>query len=577
MQKIRITKTLVLLSFVFLTCISIHPLDSSTPQTQDLRPKKNQWIERAPHVSQETEEYFFSTGPNQFVRVGESILQRGGTAADAALTSALARIVQDMGNIVSFAGIFMMVYYEAATGQTHSLNACFKTVQDEQNPLTIPTRGIPNARAVLVPGFMAGVQAAHDRFGRLPWPEIFAPAVDLAESGFGLSQGQIEYIKDHWEVLGVLPETRAIFLKRPYGFFYGYEPGDTFTQPALAQTLRRVAAEGASYMYTGEWGRKFVNIIRREGGNMAMRDMEEYRPVWAEPARTSYLDYELNALGYPSLGAMNVVLAVNLMECADLASYDHNSRSAEALYRLICCSRAGEFFYPPYAPEVIKSMIPEGEFDYDHQGTKAAARLIWEKIESGEWRSIERAITRNGYGAPGHSEGIISVDREGNVAAVCHTINCDLWGNSGIFVDGVSVPGAAYFQRDYVNKVGPGEYLPDTTNPCLVLQNGRPVFASTCIGSDLHSATVQNLYNLMHFDYTWSESRATPKFQSVDWQNNLAQKVKRHQFTQGLLDAVETMGMPISLVDDWPSEYWIGWRLNQTGPRASIKAEGDRQ
>jgi len=125
--------------------------------------------------------------------------------------------------------------------------------------------------------------------------------------------------------------------------------------------------------------------------------------------------------------------------------------------------------------------------------------------------------------------------------------------------------------------VGPGEYLPDTTNPCLVLQNGRPVFASTCIGSDLHSATVQNLYNLMHFDYTWSESRATPKFQSVDWQNDLAQKVKRNQFTQGLLDTVQNMGMPIRLVDDWPSEYWIGWRLNQTGARAPGKAAGDRQ
>ncbi len=123
-----------------------------------------------------------------------------------------------------------------------------------------------------------------------------------------------------------------------------------------------------------------------------------------------------------------------------------------------------------------------------------------------------------------------AVDAQGNVAAVCHTINVDNWGNTGIFVDGVSIPGPGSEQQYYIDKIGPGAHLPDTTNPVLVLQNGLPVIASSCIGSDLHSATVQNLYNMLNFDMSMSESRATPKFQSIEWGSGLRQKVQHGRF-----------------------------------------------
>lgn len=515
---------------------------------------------RPPQIYQSYENIFISTGTNHSRQVGIDTFTRGGNAMDAALASALARIVEDMGCIVSFAGIFMMVYYEASTGKIYSLNACFKTPLEETDPLTIPRGRIPNARAVLVPGFMAGVQAAYDRFGRLPLSEIFAPAIDLAENGFPLARWQVEHIKNYWHILGVLPESRNIFLKRRYGLFRAYQPGDIFIQPELAHTLRQVASLGASYMYRGAWGRRLVEIIRREGGHITNRDMEEYEPVWADPVHTTYNGYDIYALGYPSLGAMSVVLSINLLECANLTGYDHCSRSADALYRLIYCSRAAEFFYPAYAPEIIQTYIPEGNFNYEARANKENARLIWAAIESGEWPQIEQYIAVRGNSVPGHSEAIITMDREGNVAVICHTINTDNWGNSGIFVDGVSVPGAASEQQVWVDKVGPGSYLPDTTNPILVMRDGLPAIASSCIGSDLHSATVQNLYNMLNFGMSMGESRATPKFQSINWQD-LSQKVRRGVFSQSLIEAVQAMGMSFTFVDHGPSEYWIGLRL----------------
>jgi gamma-glutamyltranspeptidase/glutathione hydrolase len=502
-----------------------------------------------------------TTGPTETQQVGMDILERGGSAVDAALSSALARIAHNMGWIVSYAGIYEMVYYEASTGRVYSLNACFKNSLEEDDILSIPLSGIPNARAVLVPGFMAGVEAAHERFGRLPWADLFQPAIDIAENGFPLTSWMIDVIKENWDVLGVLPEARNIFLKRRYGLFRGYEPGDIFIQPELAHTLRQVASQGADYMYTGAWGRRFVNIIQREGGKIIMRDMEEYGPVWADPIHITYNGYDIHALGYPSNGAMNVVISLNMMEHANLMNLPHASESAEALYRLMYSSRVGEFFYPPYTPELLDIYIPEGNYSYESLANKENARLIWDRIESGEWPSIESQIAQRGYIRPSHSEAIIAMDAQGNVAAVCHTINADRWGNSGIFVDGVSIPAPAYHQIHRMDKCGPGAYVPDTTNPVLVLRDGLPVYASSCIGSDLHSATVQNLYNQLNFDMSMSESRATPKFQTIAWDRGLQQKVQYGQFSESLLDGVRARGLDILMVNDYASEYWIGLRI----------------
>ena len=551
--------------------VSLHSMD--VQKSQKFERNRQPRIEASRHNLLNDVGTLISTGPSQSVQVGTDILSRGGSAIDAALASALYRITLDMGFIVSFAGIYMMVYYEASTGKVYSLNACFKTPLEELDPLSIPDGRIPNARGVMVPGFMAGVQAAHDRFGRLPLQEVFQPAIDLAENGFPLSSGRLNLIRDNWDVLGVLQETRNVFLKRRYGLFRGYQAGDLFKQPELAHTLKQVASQGAGYMYTGDWGRHFVEIVRREGGKMTLQDMEEYEPVWADPAHTTLNGYDIHALGYPSLGAMNVVLGINLMECANLAVFDHCTQSADALYRLMYCSRVGEFFYQAYAPEIIKMHIPEGDFSYESRTKKENAQLIWDKIENGEWPAIERHIAQSGQSPPNHSEAIIAMDTEGNVVAVCHTINANNWGNSGIFVDGVSVPAPSYHQRTWIQKVGPGAYLPDTTNPVMVLRDGIPAVASSCIGSDLHSATIQNLYNMLLFDMNMSQSRAMGKFQSIDW-STLNQKVRRGAFSQSFIDTVQGLGLGIMLVDNWASEYWIGLRI---APQVSLRQSVTRE
>src|SRR5262245_51969858 len=117
-------------------------------------------------------------------RIGLEALQQGGSAADEALSTSLAQIALDAGAPTSYAGILTMVYYDAASKKVYSLNAGYNTVLEEKEPFTIPGGGKPSGRTALVPGFFAGVQSAHDRFGKLPFASLFDPAIYLDEKGF---------------------------------------------------------------------------------------------------------------------------------------------------------------------------------------------------------------------------------------------------------------------------------------------------------------------------------------------------------------------------------------------------------
>ena len=119
-----------------------------------------------------------------------------------------------------------MTYYDASTGKIYHLNAGYNTLLEEKDPLSIPrmdestTRGSPSGRTALVPGFMAGIQAAHDRFGKIPMGRLFQPAIDLADKGFAVDPLLAYFLRFRKDVLSRLPETKRLFT-RPNGAFRG--------------------------------------------------------------------------------------------------------------------------------------------------------------------------------------------------------------------------------------------------------------------------------------------------------------------------------------------------------------------
>ena len=490
------------------------------------------------------------------VHAGFEVLKQDGRAVDAAMATAMTQIVEAAGEYISFAGILTMTYYDAATGKVYFLNAGFNTPIEEKDPLSIPKMdpftgsGTPSGRTALVPGFMAGVQAAHDRFGKLPFRRVIEPAIALAEAGFDIDPrlaGTLQYRKD---VLGRLAETRRVFTK-PDGMFYTC--GDRFRQPELAETLRQVATHGAAYLYTGDWARRFVDAVRSDGGHITLRDLESYRVTWEEPLETTYHDTRVFAPGFSSVGGVDTIEALNLLELAALKTFGPPAKSARSLFWLLQIANNQALSYDT---EAITKRYPGRDFSPGARVTKDSARWIWDEMQTGQWPNA----TKPAKDRPSHSSGVVIVDHWGNVAAVTHSIYTASWGNTGIFVAGISIPDPAAFLQDAVKRAGPGRRLPDATSPLIITRDGKPVLASTVIGGGLHQRNAQVLANILEFGMDAQSAVDAPAFLLQEWSKNGANaQVRRGAFDPKVLEEVRAMGQPVKELSPDQSGAFIGY------------------
>jgi gamma-glutamyltranspeptidase/glutathione hydrolase len=505
------------------------------------------------------------------VHAGVEILKHGGSAADAALTTALTQVVLTGGSTVSYAGMMTAVYYDASTDQTYTLNAAYNTVQKETDPATIPEIRSPSGRTALVPGFMAGVQALHDRFGRLPFAALFGPAVWVADEGVAVGPMVGNLLQAQGQFVTRLTEGRRIFAKED-GALYGQ--GEILRQTELARTLGHVATQGAAYMYTGEWARRFVGAIEREGGKMTLADLSAYRPEWTEPLRVPYRGYEVISLGAPNIGGLHTLTALKMAEVADLKRHGPSATSPETLYSLIQISRLQKIlaFAPPAA---LKEAFPDIDWSPTSAVTPETAERLWAHIRGPDWHSKMLRLLNLAF-APNHSAAAVAVDERGNVASVFHTCNCNGWGSTGIFVDGVSIPDPASFQQRQIASVGAGVRLPDASNPLIVLKSGRPILASAAIGSGLHDVTLQNLISVL--DFNMGPKAAVdqpnyhgPSYEMTQWgQAKLeleSEMIFKGDFPEAVLNGLRARGQPLKLIDVPPFMVgtWIGIGLDVRG------------
>jgi len=480
------------------------------------------------------------------VHAGMIALERGGSAIDAALTTALTQICLAGGAWVSYAGFMQIVYYDAMTGEIHNMNAAFNTVQNETEPKTIPTgppgnKPHPEGRTALIPGFLAGVEAAHQKWGKLPFEAIFEPAIYLAENGFPVGDLLDRMIQNKKEVLSRLPETKEIFVKENGEF---YTKGDTFVQPKLAQTLHRCVQEGIqSYIYEGEWAEKFVAAVQRDGGKITMDDMRNYKVMWPEPIKTTYGDYEVHTVGLPAYGGVGVLQSLNLMDLTGVGDYGHYTKSPQALFWLIQSATAfrTRLFWVMESREV-----PGIDLRLESRHMRNTAEALWKAAQEGK---IPWALMPEGS-PTAHSDGIAVVDQWGNVAAMTHTINTSTWGNAGINVDGISIPDSAKFQQVQIANAGPGERLPDPTSPLLVTKDGNPVLSIGSIGSGLHYKTLCVLTSMLDFGMNPKEAIDIGCLMDSFAPLGNIQAIGKGEFDPSLIEKVEAMGQKFRVDDE---------------------------
>ena len=504
------------------------------------------------------------------VQAGLDILKAGGSAMDAALATAMAQVTLAAGSWVSFAGIMTLVYYDAETDAVYNMNASYNTVAGEDDPMTIPGLDIgdfmsteirPSGRATLVPGFMKGVEAGHERFGKVPFADLFEASIRIAEEGMPFNAGLVQNVEFRSNVLSRRPETRAVFARED-GSFHALD--DNFRQPALAATLRRVAADGnVDYLYSGPWAERLVAAVREEGGRMTMEDLAAYEVLWSDPVVADYAGHQVFSHGLPATGGVNTTEALNILEAADIKSMGHYTESAEALFwltQLTRLSMAG-YLFPHLADEV-----PGMDMSLRGRLGKPHGRALWAALQAGDIPFARPART-----VPVHSDTIATADQWGNMLGMVHSINTVSWGMTGIFVDGISIPDSAAHQQAQIAAAGPGARLPDATNPGIVMRDGAPLLAYGSIGMGLHQKTIQALHSILDFGYSPEEAASAPAFGSPEFTSTgLTERtsIVKGRFDPEVVAAANAMGASL-YEDDILQGGWSGAMIDpDTGARS---------
>jgi len=261
-------------------------------------------------------------------QVGRDVLGRGGNAIDAAIATgfALAVTFPFAGNIGG--GGFMVVRFP--DGRVTSFDFREKAPLAAHPDMFEDAQGEYSSAihhnsylAVGVPGTVAGFALAHERYGKLSWEQLVAPAVRLARDGFPLTPALARSFAGVLRAMQQYPASVAVFSQAgtPYG------AGDIWRQPDLARTLERVMREGRDGFYRGETAALVAAEMRRGGGLITEEDLARYQAKERAPVRGSYRGYDIISMPPPSSGGVALVEMLNILEGYDLGAMGAGSTS----------------------------------------------------------------------------------------------------------------------------------------------------------------------------------------------------------------------------------------------------------
>lgn len=347
-------------------------------------------------------------------RAGVQVLERGGHAVDAAIaTNAVMGLVEPHMNGIG--GDLFAIVYEATTGTLYGLNSSGWAPKG-LTPALLKSRGIPEMPAsgihtVTVPGAVAGWNALRARFGKLPFRDLLAPAIFYAENGFPVS----EVIASAWAMLAEdLVEPNAAKTYLPHG--RAPNPGDVFTNPDLAGSLRRIAEEGPAGFYEGKTADAILAISREKGGVMAAADLKEFEAEWVDPICTIYRGWTISELP-PNTQGIAALMMLDLMEQFPLGEYGFHS--VNALHVMIEAKKlayADMLRYvadPRFADAPVPAMLDK------RYATKRARLINPKKAASHVEPSVFDGLT-NSAGAD--TIYLAVIDKEGNIVSLIQSI-----------------------------------------------------------------------------------------------------------------------------------------------------------
>jgi gamma-glutamyltranspeptidase/glutathione hydrolase len=480
------------------------------------------------------------------VEAGADILRAGGSAVDAMLACAFTQGVVDP-LMCGLGGLGTIQVYDPQTGR-HQVIDGMGTCPAAATPdlwandflgecpdgFGYVVRGNVNEigrRAVTIPGIVRAFALAHRQFGRLPWSDLFAPAIRVATEGWPVrphvagvfATNEAPYKRlPYIEKLRLTPDGQKLYL-RPDGTTK--KLGDIVHNPDLAATLATLARDGAEAFYTGDIAARIVADQRAHGGLITEADLAGFAPRVNSPITIRYRG-RLVSVPPPPAGGITVAQILRILERFDLAALGHNT--------------------PEYIRVVAEAMKIAGRDKDENIGdpdffTPPLARMLsdeWadaqaEKIKRGDKASLTRVLAD----AP-HTTTLSAVDANGMVASVTHTLATP---------SGVIPPGTGFMLNGAMNwydprpghpsSIAPGKRRFSTMAPTIVFEGDRPVMTIGAPGGAwIGIAILQGIVNVLDFGMTMQEAVQAPRFSATSDKIDISNRIPRA--TQRALEAM---------------------------------------
>ncbi|MDF9433391.1 gamma-glutamyltransferase [Chromohalobacter israelensis] len=455
-------------------------------------------------------------------QIARDVMQDGGNAVDAAVTAGFALAVTQprSGNIGG--GGFMLISDEDS-GKVVAIDyrekapaAAFETMFQNDAGEAVPELSRYTHNASGVPGTVAGLALALDEYGTLSLAEALAPAIDLAENGFALPQRFVEGIEQASERFEQWPASRAKFFK-PDGS--RYQVGDTYRQPALAATLKRIAEHGPREFYAGETAELIAAEMEKHGGLMTAEDLADYRPAIREPVHGTYRGYDVYAMSPPSSGGAHIVQMLNILEGYDIGAMGFNS--ARTIHVMSEAMKRAYADRAEYLGDTDFVDVPLAGIT-----SKAYADALREQIDLGRATPSDSIAAGDPLPYESNETTHFSIADDSGLA-VSNTYTLNFSYGSGIVVDGAGfllnnemddfsakpgTPNAYGLIGGEANKIEPEKRMLSSMTPTIVKKDGKNfLITGSPGGSRIITTTLQVVMNVIDHDMNVQSAVSVPR------------------------------------------------------------------
>lgn len=441
--------------------------------------------------------------------VGVEILKKGGNAIDAAVATALSLAVThpEAGNIGGGGFIVLM----KSDGEVTTFDfrekaplAASPTMFLDENGKIKDNSNHKGLLAVGVPGTVAGLYQAHQKYGKLPWKELVQPAIDQAKNGFPMSWGLYQAALR----VSALDPSHDLM----QNFFRGADgqivaPGELWKQPALAKTLEAIRDQGRDGFYKGAVAMEIESYMKANGGIITQEDLVKYEAVERRPVKTAFKGYEIFSMPPPSSGGVALIEMMNLMEVADISKVEFNSTAyvhlvAEAMRRAFA-DRAEHLGDPDFNPDMPIEQLTSKEFARERFANLDLTKAS--KSDSSKFGQL--------YGGD-HTTHFSVTDKDGNAVSLTYTLENSYGVGMGseklgfIFNNEMGdfnpVPGVTTSTGQIgsdPNLIAPEKRMLSSMTPTIVAKDGKPYLVIGSPGGRTIINTVfQTVLNVLAYD-----------------------------------------------------------------------------